>query len=135
MDAVRVNGPGPQQTKLFIHAQVAACCGVKLFDPGDFIKVFCHMGLNPHIRVLGCQLTCTAQLRSAAGRHKTRRDGVTEAVHAVPLLDQGFGIDQALFGVVAQPVRCVLVHQHLACHHAQLVLLRLAQQGIDRLRM
>jgi len=37
---------------------------------------------------------------------------------------------QALFGLVAHAVGRVLVHQHLAGHHAQAVLLRFAEQGV-----
>ena len=62
--------------------------------------VFCHMGLDPGLRVAGREFTGTAQLRGAAGGRKTRRDGITQPPHPLPLLQQGFRIDQALLGGV-----------------------------------
>ena len=90
------------------------------------------MGLHPDVRVLRRQLPGPLQLRSAAAGYKTRCDGVAQAVHAVPLLDQAFGVDQALLRLVAHAVGGVLVHQHLACNHPQAAALRLAQQRVDR---
>ena len=52
MDAVGVHGLGTQQTKLFVHAQIAARIGVQAFDPSDFVEILRNVGLNPHIRVL-----------------------------------------------------------------------------------
>ena len=74
------------------------------------------------------------QLLAGAGGCKAGRDGVAQAVHAVPAADQVFGLAQAQSRVgVAQAVRAVAVLQHLAGDHAQMALLRFGHEGIHRL--
>ena len=93
------------------------------------------MGLDPHVRVFGCQFTGTAQLHIGATGGKTRRDGVAQAALAMPLLDERLGVDQTLLGVVTHTVGRVAVLQALAGDEAHAACLRLAEQGIDRFRV
>ena len=111
MEAVRVHRALAQQTKVGISGEVAARLGKQRARPGHLSAVFRHMRLNPHLLVLGCQFTGTAQLGRAAGRGKTWRDGVTQALHAVPALQQGLRVDQALLGGIATTVRSGAVEQ------------------------
>jgi hypothetical protein len=119
VDAVGVHRALAQQAEVAIHSQVAARLRKQLVGPADFVKVFGHVRLDPHVRVLGGQCAGAAQLFVRAGGRKTRCDGVAQAVHAVPALDQVFGVDQALFGLVAHAVRAVAVLQHLAGDETQ----------------
>ena len=91
------------------------------------------MRLDPHIGELLRDLACALQLRIGAGGGKARRDGVAQAVHAVPAADQVFGLAQAQVGVgVAQAVGAVAVLQHFAGDHAQTAFLRLGHEYIHR---
>ena len=132
VDAVCIHGTIAHQAKVVVHAKVAARARKQLARPADFVQVLGHMRLDPHIGVTRRQLTRAAQLRRRAGGGKPRRDGVAQAVHTVPALDQRLGIDEALFGVVAHTIGRVAILQHLAGDQAQMLALRLGEQGIHR---
>ena len=87
-----VNGALAQQAKVAVRSKVAARGGEQLSSPGNFVCVFCHVGLDPHIRVLGRQLTRATQLRIGAGGGKAWGDGIAQATLAMPLRNKRFGV-------------------------------------------
>jgi hypothetical protein len=88
VDAVRIERTLAHQAKVVVHREVAARMGKQLARPFDFVLVLGHMRLDPHAGVLRGQLARTAQLRFGAAGCKAGRDGVAQAVFAVPLVDQ-----------------------------------------------
>ena len=128
---MRVHRALAQQAHLLVHTQITARLGKQLGYPSNFIGVFRHMGLHPDAGVLRGQLSRAAQLRFAGGGGKPWRDGVAQAVHAMPTPNQRFGFIQALLGAaVTQTIRAVAVLQHPSAQHAQLAFLRFLKERI-----
>ena len=101
--------------------------------------VFGHVALNPDIGVARGQLARPTQLGVRARGRKTRRDGVTQPVLAVPLPNQGLGVDQTLLGGISPaPGRgaiqevggCVAVHQAQTGDQSHLTRLRRLKQRL-----
>ena len=135
VDAMRVHRALAHQAKVVIHRQVTARRREQGTHPADFIAVFCHVRLDPDIWILRGQLARAAQLLRGAGGRKPGRDGVAQAVHAVPAPDEVFGVDQALLGLVAHAVGRVAVLQHLAGDEPHLPALCFGKQRVDRGRV
>jgi hypothetical protein len=64
------------------------------------------------------QFAAGFQLRLGGSRCEARRDRVGQAIDAVPFRDQVGRFARAGLGRVAQEVRAVAIHQHLAGDHA-----------------
>ena len=92
------------------------------------------MGLHVDLRKLVPQLAGGIELVCGTRGRETRRDGVHQAVLAVPLLQQQLGIIVTALGGIQQVIRRVAVHHYLAGGNAQPQALRFLEEGVDRLR-
>ncbi|MEC5205237.1 hypothetical protein QF022_000193 [Vogesella perlucida] len=93
------------------------------------------MRLHVQARLAGVQLAGQLQLQGAAGRGKAWRHRVMQAATAVPARGQRGAVGHALFGAVAQIVRGVAVHQHLATDQPHIAALGLGHQRVHRHRV
>ena len=74
------------------------------------------MRLHPAIRMLPPQRACRLELRGRRRRCEARRDRVAQAPATVPAPDQRLRLVVAASRAVAQVLRRMAVHQHLARH-------------------
>ena len=135
MNAVCVDRALAQQAKALVDVQVAACLWKQLARPSHFIQVFGDVAVNEHVGMSRGEPAGRFELGFRGGDSETRRDRVVQAAAPVPFLDQGRGISVAAVRGVAQIVRTVAVHQHLARDHAQVARLGLREESVDRTRM
>jgi hypothetical protein len=132
VDAVRVHGALAHQPEAVVDLEVGTRMREQLARPGHLVLVLGDMRMDPGVGVLRRQFAGTAQLRVGARRREARRDGVAQAVDAVPLPDERLGVGQALRRLVAHAVGRMAVLQHLAGDHAQSAALGRCEEGLHR---
>ena len=117
-----------QQPMTGVDIEVAASLGEQLGDPGHLGTVFGDMGLHVDAGMIGQQSTGHRQLRRAAGHRKARRHRISQPTDAMPASYQRAAIGLGLDHVVAQRLRRMPVHQHLAGDQAHASALRGLEQ-------
>src|SRR5437660_6468407 len=135
MDAVRVNGSRAQQSEMVIDVDIAAAPGIELCHPGDLAFVLGDMRLEIDARVLVEQPASKLELPLSRCWCEARRYRVEQSIRAMPLLDQRLAVRIGRIRGVAQVLRTVAVHQHLAGNHAQTAGLGSGEERVGRLRM
>ena len=135
MHAMRQHGAPADQPMMIVDVEIVLPLGKQLGRPFDLAAVLRDVGLHQHVRMLAPQRARRIELRRRAGAGKARRDGIEGAPAAVPARDQRLGVVVALLRGVAQLVRRVAVHQHLAGDDPHAAALGLGEQRIDRLRI
>nr|GEU28080.1 hypothetical protein [Tanacetum cinerariifolium] len=134
-DAVAVHGARTQHAVAVVHVDIAARLREQLAHPGAFGFVFRHVGLDIRVGIGARQFGGQVQLLVGGRGRKARRDRVLRPAAVVPALDQRFGVARAAFGRVAQEVRAIAVHQHLAGHHAQAARFAGREERVHRCRV
>ena len=109
---------------MLVDVGIVARPRVELLGEGDLGVVFRQMRLHVQVGMLAHQRARHLHLLGRRGDREARRDGIELAALAVPFGDQRLGVVIAALRRVANALRRVAVHHHLAgdrracCGHA-----------------
>ena len=120
---------------MVVDVDIAAAPGIELRHPGNLALVLGGMRLEIDARMLVEQPARQLELALRRRWCEARRHRVEQAVLAMPLLDQRLAVRVSGIRGVAQELRTVAVHRHLAGNHAQTAGLGSGEERVGRLRM
>ena len=132
---MRIHGTLAQQARAVVDIKVAAVLRKEFTHPGHLARVLRDMTLYVNIRVLARQAAAGFELAWGRSGGETRRDRIVQAVGAVPALDECLAFAVAGVRSIAQILRAVAIHHHLARDHAHAACLRRDKKRFGRLRM
>ena len=132
VDAVRVDRALAKQAVAIVYVEVAAGLRKQALHPGHFIEVLGDMRLDEGIRIIGGEPSGARQLRVGGSRREARGDRVQQSLASMPCREEFACGTLAGLGGIAQILRAVSIHQHLACRHAHAASRGGLEEGLHR---
>jgi len=114
MQAVREQAASSGKLMAMINVKIAVVLRKQRFHPGDLLRIFAQVSVQPDVGKLLTQLPHFFEQRRRRGRRKARRQRVAEPTAPVPALNQRPRVGIALRRRLQQRVRRVAIHHHLA---------------------